>query len=334
MAGGPSTPELVAAVGDSGGLGFLAAGYLSADRLASDIARTRSLTSQPFGVNVFVPPTAAVDADAVAAYARHLDGEARRYGVALGDPVADDDAWDAKIALLLDDPVACVSFTFGCPPTRTVRALHDRGCAVFVTVTTADDASSAAAAGADALVAQGLEAGAHRGGFTDTGDGEMGLLPLVRTVAAVVSVPLLAAGGIADGRGVAAVLAAGADVAALGTALLLCPEAGTSTVHREALAGNRPTTLTRAFTGRRARGLVNRFVAEHSPAAPSGYPQVHHLTAPLRAAARHAGDPEGVHLWAGEAYRLAQPLPVARLVEKIGDEAADASGAAARRLRT
>src|SRR5262249_20147516 len=132
----------------------------------------------------------------------------------------------------------------------------------------------------------------------------LGVLPLLQLVRAATDLPLVAAGGIATGRGVAAVLAAGAAAAQIGSALLLTPEAGTSDPQRAALAGDARTRLTRAFTGRRARGIVNRFLREHDGAAPKGYPQVHYLTAPLRAAAREAGDADGINLWAGQAYRL------------------------------
>jgi nitronate monooxygenase len=147
-----------------------------------------------------------------------------------------------------------------------------------------------------------------------------------------VDLPLVAAGGLATGRGVAAVLAAGADAAALGTAFMLTPEAGTSAPHREALTGRSGTALTRAFTGRTARGIVNRFLREHDAAAPSAYPEVHHLTAPLRAAARERGDADGFHLWAGQAHTLTEGLPASELVRRLGREAREALREAAHRL--
>ena len=176
--------------------------------------------------------------------------------------------------------------------------------------------------GADALVVQGVEAGGHRGGFDDEdGSGEYGLLTLLRLVARAVDLPLVAAGGIVDGPSVAAVLVAGAEAAQLGTAFLCCPEAGTSPAHRQALAAYERTALTRAFSGRRARGLVNRFLAEHTATAPAAYPQVHHLTTPLRAAARKAGDPDAVNLWAGQGHPLVEGLPAGELVRRLADDA-------------
>ena len=190
----------------------------------------------------------------MAAYARRLAPEADRRGVALGEPVGGDDEWAAKVELLAAERVPVVSFAFGLPPAGAVAALHRAGAAVLVTVTTADEAVAAAGAGADALVVQGAEAGAHRGGPTDPDRDELGLLPLLRLVGRVTPLPLVAAGGIADGAAVAAVLAAGAALAQLGTAFLRCPEAGTAALHRTALAAPGDTVLTRAFTGRRARG--------------------------------------------------------------------------------
>jgi nitronate monooxygenase len=188
-------------------------------------------------------------------------------------------------------------------------------------VTTVDEARQAEDAGADCLVVQGSEAGGHRGGFTDDHDG-LGLLALVQLVRTSTSAPLIAAGGIMTGAGLAAVLAAGARAGALGTAFLRCPEAGTSSVHQEALERNdRPTALTRAFTGRLARGIRNRFLDEHTDAAPTGYPQVHHLTAPLRAHGRGIGDGDLVNLWAGQAYALASVLPAAEIVQQVANEA-------------
>jgi nitronate monooxygenase len=186
---------------------------------------------------------------------------------------------------------------------------------VWVTITTPGEARAAAAAGASVLVAQGIEAGGHRGGFDDTAE-QLGVLALVRLAAAASNLPIVAAGGIADAAGVAAVLAAGAGAAQVGTAFLLADEAGTHPAHRAALAGDAPTAITRAFSGRRARGIVNRFMREH-PDAPSAYPEVHHLTSPLRAAARERGDGEGFNLWAGQAYPLARAEAAAAIAERL-----------------
>ena len=322
MAGGPSTPALAAAVSEAGGLGFLAAGYKTPQAVREEMGRVRGLTGQRFGVNVFVPGEQPADEEALRRYAAELRVEAERWGVGLGEPVADDDAWEAKVAALVEERVPVASFTFGLPRPDMVEALHAAGASVLVTVTTPGEAVAARDVGADALVVQGIEAGGHRGGFHDEdGVGEYGLLVLLRLVARAVDLPLVAAGGIMDGASVAAVLAAGAEAAQLGTAFLCCPEAGTSPAQRAALARYEGTALTRAFSGRRARGLVNRFLTEHGATAPAAYPQVHHLTSPLRAAARQAGDPDGMSLWAGQGHALVEDLPAGELVHRLTQDA-------------
>ena len=333
LAGGESTPALTAAVVGAGGFGFVAGGYRTPDALRDDIGAVRALTGEPFGVNLFVP---GAPADPVG-YERYVAGlaqEARRHGVALGEPRFEDDAWEAKLALLEADPVAAVSFTFGCPPGEVVQRLRAAGSEVWVTITDPDEASQAAAAGADALVAQGIEAGGHRASFVDgDGAGDYGLLALLALLREHMSLPLVASGGIATGRAVAAVLCAGARAAQVGTAFMRCPEAGTSPAHREALATPTRTRLTRAFTGRQARGIVNRFLREHSTDAPTAYPEIHHVTAPLRAAARATNDPDVLNLWAGQTHELAAELPAAEVVTTMAAEATEALVEAGRVLR-
>lgn len=239
----------------------------------------------------------------------------------------DDDDWEATLAVVEEDPPEVVSFTFGCPDAAVVRRLRDRGSAVWVTVNHPDEAALAEEAGVDAVVAQGVEAGGHRGGWDPVGERDrLGLLPLVRACIARVAVPVVAAGGIADGPGLAAVLAAGARAGQLGTAFMLTHEAGTDPAVRAAFAEGRPTVVTRCFTGRPARGLLNDFIERNDGAAPVGYPWIHHATTPLRAAARAAGDPEGMSLWAGQAYRQARPVGAAELVEQISLQARVALG--------
>ena len=322
MGGGPSTPALAAAVAEAGGLGFLAAGYKPVDAVRADVEALRALTGRPFGVNLFAPPQPA--RGDVAAFASSLRGEAERYGAPVGEPRHDDDGWEAKLALLEELEVPVVSFTFGCPAADVLARFPE----TWVTVTTPAEARAAADAGADALVVQGVEAGGHRGSFDDAAPGEIGLLALLQLIA--VDLPLVATGGIATGPGVAAVLAAGAAAAALGTAFMLCPEAATAPAHREAIAGDGATALTRAFTGRTARGIANRWMREHED-APSAYPDVHHLTAKVRAAAREQGDADGFHLWAGEAHSLSSSEPAGDLVRRLAAEARAALRAAAGR---
>ncbi|GAA3858001.1 nitronate monooxygenase [Saccharothrix violaceirubra] len=329
MAGGASTPALVAAVTEAGGFGFLPAGYLSVEAVAALLTETAALTAKPFGLNLFVPGSRSTT---------DLHGYRDRVrdatGVEPGEPRWDDDAYAAKVELAIAMRVPVVSFTFGLPEAGDVRRLHAAKSAVVVTVTTPAEAVQAARVGADALCVQGGEAGGHRGTFVDDGvspgGGELyGVLAALRLVQARVDLPLIAAGGLVHGADVAAVITGGAVAAQLGTAFLNCPEAGTSSAHREALAaGARRTALTRAFSGRPARGLVNRFLTDHSAAAPAAYPQVHHLTKPVRA----TGDPELMSLWAGQTYPLGRSLPAAEVVRRLEAEARQAISGAARRF--
>ena len=328
MAGGPSTPALAAAVGAAGGLGFLAAGYKTPAAVADDIAQLRAASDAPFGVNLFCasPAQAQARADVVAAYAQTLAPDAERLGVALGEPRFDDDAYDAKLEVVMREAVPVVSFTFSCPAPDTVTAMQERGISVWVTVTSPEEAVLARLAGADALVAQGTEAGGHRAYFSDDElHEEYGLLTLLRLLRdpdAPSAPPLVATGGLMDGPGIAAALVAGASAVQVGSALMLSPEAGTSEPHRAALAAPGITRLTRAFSGRTARGIVNRFMDEHDADAPRAYPQVHHLTSPLRAAARAAGDADAINLWAGQGHALAQARPAADIVRALAGDAA------------
>ncbi|KAA2266098.1 nitronate monooxygenase [Solihabitans fulvus] len=336
MAGGASTPELVARVCDAGGFGFLAAGYLTPQALADQIAATRALTDRPFGVNLFVPGTKPT-AD-LTGYRDRVAAEAARLGAEPGEPEWDDDAYPAKLELVLGLRIPVVSCTFGLPQPGDVERLHAAGSLVVATVTTPAEARQAVRIGADTLCVQGAEAGAHRGTLADDGvspgGGELyGVLAALRLVAAEVDVPLIAAGGLVHGADVAAVLVAGAVAAQLGTAFLRSPEAGTQPTHRAALAdGTRRTALTRAFSGRPARAMVNRFLQENGGHAPAAYPNVNSLTKPVRAAASRAADPEAMSLYAGQTYALADDAPAAEVVERIARQARDAMSRAGRRF--
>jgi nitronate monooxygenase len=330
MAGGPSTPALAAAVCEAGALGFLAGGYRSGEEMRQEISTLRAQTRRPFGVNVFMPPVPGADPETIEAYARRLAPLAEEAGVELGEPSFNDDEFEEKCSVLAEDPPAVVSFTFGCPDEALVAALRSAGAEVWVTITDAEEAGAAARAGAGALVVQGAEAGGHRGSFIDRPERlDYGLLALLQIVREEVELPLIASGGIATGAGIAAVLALGAVAAQLGTAFMLCPEAGTSEAHKQALSSVRPTGLTRAFSGRLARGIVNQLQDEHSAAAPLAYPQVHHLTSPLRAHGRKVGNEDVINLWAGEAHALAEARPAAEVVAKLDDEARRALSLAA-----
>ncbi|WP_320783734.1 nitronate monooxygenase [Streptomyces sp. CRN 30] len=325
MAGGVSVPRLAAAVSEAGGLGFLAAGYKTADGMYQEIKQLRGLTARPFGVNVFMPRhTDHADPAAVEVYAEQLAGESAWYGTELGDPHCGghDDGYDAKLAVLLEDPVPAVSFHFGCPAPEVVEALAAKGTVTLVTATTADEARAVELSGAHAVIVQGIEAGGHQGTHRDDAERDgagVGLLTLLAQVREAVALPVVAAGGLVRGGQIAAVLAAGASAAQLGTAFLATPESGAHELHKRALTDPvfARTELTRAFTGRPARALLNRFAREHGPYAPAAYPELHHLTSGLRRAAAAAGDAQGMALWAGQGHRLARELPAGELVEVL-----------------
>jgi nitronate monooxygenase len=332
MAGGPSTPALVAAVADAGGYGYLAGGYLSAETLAAQLTELRERTTKPFGVNLFLPPTtprspreqrrreAAVDA-----YARRLAPEAAAVGVELGDPhpATDPDAGEAlddKIAVLAAHPPHAISVTFALPDPDRYAALRATGAALVATVTSVEEARAATEAGFDGLCVQGTEAGGHRGTHDAAADpNDADTVELLAAIGPTTALPLVAAGGIADAATARRALGSGAVAVQLGTALLRCPEAGTSDTHRGALADPSfsGTVVTRAYTGRPARALTTRFAVEHGPVAPAAYPEVHHLTRPMRAAAAVAGDTDRVHLWAGVHFRRAAASPAADVVRTV-----------------
>jgi nitronate monooxygenase len=322
MAGGPTTAGLVTAAAEAGAVGFVAAGYKSAAAMRAELDAVTTATSAPFGVNVFVPGRPAADAAAVASYLKSIAADARQVSAEPGDASWDEDDWTAKIADLIARPVPIVSFTFGCPDPDLVAALQAAGSSVWVTVTDPREAEQAATAGADCLCAQGTEAGAHRGTFTNppgaTGDAGWGLLDLIGAVHGVSSLPLVAAGGIMDARGVAGVLAAGASAAQCGTAFLRCPESGAHHAYKAALADPRfaGTAVTRAFSGRPARGLVNKFMTDHED-APAAYPEINNATRPIRAAAAAAGDVDRMSLWAGMGYRDATTRPAGEVIDLL-----------------
>jgi nitronate monooxygenase len=216
LAGGPSTPELAAAVSNAGGLGFLGAGYLTADALRERIAATRSLTDRPFAVNLFVIAGSPADPSVYRDYVASLGPDA-------GEPRFDDDEFDAKVDALVAAPVPVVSFTFGIPPTDAITRLRDAGSEIWITATNTDEAMHAEVATADVLVLQGAEAGGHRGSFVDDDSPPTPIVELVHAVRAISDLPIVAAGGIATREHVERVLEAGATAAAAGTAFMLAP---------------------------------------------------------------------------------------------------------------
>ncbi|MGE5146123.1 MAG: NAD(P)H-dependent flavin oxidoreductase [Candidatus Eiseniibacteriota bacterium] len=336
LAGGSDTPALVAAVGEAGGFGFLGAAYLSPEQIVEAGRAVRAKTARPFGINLFAPqpiPEAPPD------MTRALSGVAAYFSeVGLPAPTAParpKDGFAAQLAAALDTEASVVSVTFGLLADEAVAAIKGRGRSFVGTATTVAEARALERAGADAVVAQGGEAGGHRGTFAD-GDfdaAQVGTMALVPQVADAVKVPVIASGGIMDGRGIAAALALGAEAVQLGTAFLTCDEAGTPEAYKAAIlaAKETGTRVTRAFSGRPARGIVNRFMDEIEAAGDGTilpFPLQNALTRPLRTAANRQGRAEFLSLWAGQGLGLARRGPAGALVARLAAE----TDAAIRRL--
>jgi nitronate monooxygenase len=316
MAGGPSTVELAAAVSDAGGLGSIAGALLSPEELRAAIRAMRERTSRPFAVNVFAPlPAAEVRPDAVEAVQRELARHRERLGLPEPEPFPEDD-WtvEDQLAVIAEERVAALSFTFGIPPLDGLD-----GIVLMGTATTAEEASELERAGVDVLVVQGAEAGGHRGTFIGSfEDALIGLVALAPEVRDRVSVPIVASGGIMDGRGIAAALTLGADGVQLGSAFLFCPESGASPAWRRALR-ELPTVVSDVYTGRPARGARTPFLAELAKGPPPApYAVQRRLTGAFRRV-----DGYGWYL-GGQAASRARELPARQLVATLAEETAAA----------
>lgn len=325
MAGESASVALVAAVCEAGGLGWLGGAYMGPQRLAQAIDEIRALTARPFGVNLFCPQRWRRDAASEAAFAELLAPWHATHG--LPPPVPPDtlaDDFDAQFAVLLARRVPWAGVTFGDPGPDRVAALHAAGARVLGTATQVPEARQLAASGCDALLAQGAEAGGHRGCFLGTREQALvGTLALVPQVVDAVTIPVVAAGGIADARGVAAAQALGASAAAVGTAFLLADECPISPAWRAALESGaaHDTVLSAGFSGRWARALGNRFTRETEALAARGalpeFPIPNAMTRPLRQAAARAGDADALSLWAGQGLTLARRAPAAEIVRRL-----------------
>ena len=326
MAGANATPPaLVAAVGEAGALGFVGAAYMSPDEIAATCRDVRALTRRPFGINLFAPVASTPLADTAPAL-RAIAPWHAELGLPAPTPPAPT-TWgvDHQLAAVLECGASVFSFTFGLLPAYAIDSLKARGIFVIGTATTVAEAVALEQAGADAVVAQGSEAGAHRGTFAAPFEAAMvGTMALVPQVVDAVRVPVLAAGGIMDGRGIVAALALGASAVQMGTAFLTCDECGVADAWKDAVvhAHAQDTRLTRAFSGRPARGIVNRMMTEleAAPGAILPYPFQNGLTRPLRTAAAAAGRPEFLSLWAGQGASMARRAPAAALVRRLVEE--------------
>jgi nitronate monooxygenase len=327
---GVSTPAMAAAVSNAGALGFLGVGAMTADAARKAITQTRALTARPFGVNVFCHAPAVADSAVEAAWLEYLAPAFREFGAqppaALHEIYTSFVQDDAMLDVFLQERPAVVGFHFGLPDAARIRALREAGIFLLATATNIEEAQRIQAAGVDAIVAQGYEAGGHRGVFDpDARDEQLGTLALTRLIVRHVDIPVVAAGGIMDGAGIAAVLALGAQAAQLGTAFIACPESAADAAFRAAVQDPRTahTAMTAAISGRRARGLYNRFMrlgeAAGCPAVPA-YPITYDAGKALHAAAKAKGSSEFAAQWAGQGVALSRALPAAELVRLLGEE--------------
>ena len=329
---GVSTPALAAAVSEAGGLGGIAVGAVDAADAAAMIAQVRARTRLPFNVNLFAHRAPCDDADRAAAWLRWLAPTFAQYGAAsparlrtIYRSFADD---PDMLAMLLETQPSVVSFHFGLPPPAAIAALRARGIVLLASATSLAEARAARAAGIDMVVAQGIEAGGHRGVFDpDAVDEALGTVALTRLLVREGGLPVIAAGGIMDGAGIAAALALGAVAAQLGTAFVGCAESAADEGYRAALAREPRTAMTRAISGRPARSLVNRFTelgqAPDAPAPPD-YPIAYDAGKALNAAARARGEPGFGAQWAGQGAAMARFLPAGALVAALRAELAAA----------
>jgi len=318
MAGGPSNAALAVAVSQAGGLGMLAAGYKTVEAMAAEIDDVRAGTLN-FGVNLFVPESDPSDPGRLAAYAAALASMALELGLAAPEPGPfSDDHYAAKVDYLVANPVPLVSFTFGLPTADDVARLRSVGTEIVLNATDPEEISAADALHPDAIVVQGAEAGGHRATHGQAKEpSESSTHELVSLAREYTDRHVIAAGGVTSPEIAQNLLGAGASAVQVGTLFLTADEAGTKDAHKDALVNGqyRDTVVTRAFSGRAARALSNRFTERMAANQVVGYPQVHYMTAPLRAAS--ADNPEGLNLWAGSGFGACQARPAAEIVAEF-----------------
>lgn len=332
MAGGVTTPALVTAVSEAGALGFIGGAYLSPQQILDASGAVRAKTSRSFGINLFAPVTPAPPQSESREALEALAPYHAELGLAPPTmPAQLIQDFNEQLAAVLDSGARVFSFTFGVVAPITMHAIRERGMTIFGTATTVEEALALERAGVDGIIAQGSEAGAHRGTFdSDFSAAMIGTMALVPQVVDAVRIPVIASGGIMDGRGIVAALALGASAVQMGTAFLTTEESGAATAYKDAVLAARETDtrVTRAFSGRAARGIVNRFMNEmeaRGDAANLGYPTQNALTRSLRTVASTQNRAEFLSLWAGQGVRLARREPTADLVRRLLVEVADAS---------
>jgi nitronate monooxygenase len=326
MAGAGGTPELAAAVSNTGGLGAWGGAYAKPDDIAATIRRMRQLTQRPFNINLFAggyQTDRKIDPRPMLEIVSEAHARLGLPPPVL--PAVPADPFDAQLEAVLEERPPVFSFTFGVPSPAQIAALKKRGIAMIGTATTAQEARQLQQAGVDAIAAQGAEAGAHRGSFAAPFEESMvPLATLLREICASTALPVIACGGLMDGRDIAKAMALGAAAVQLGTAFLSCPESGAAPAYKRALleAKTDTTVITRAFSGRPARGLTNRFIAMVAGKEDTILPfrQQNDLTRPMRNAAGQQGVADFISLWAGQGVARSRALPAADLLKTLIDE--------------
>lgn len=319
---GVSTPELAAAVSNAGGLGSIALGASTVEQAREIFRKTKALTDRPFNANVFCHSPATADPVRERVWIEYLSPLFAEFGAtpptALREIYKSFVADEAMLALLLEQRPTVVSFHFGLPATSWIQRLRDAGVFVLASATTPHEAAQCEQAEVDAIVAQGVEAGGHRGVFDPSKDDEIGTMALVRMLSRQCRVPVIAAGGIMDGQGIAAAMNLGASAVQMGTAFILCPETSASAASRAQLKSERAynTRITAAISGRPARGIANRMYTLGNDTLPD-YPIAYDAAKALHAAASAKGNHEFAAHWAGQGAPLARELPAAELIEQL-----------------
>jgi nitronate monooxygenase len=331
MAGGITTSKLVAAVSNSGGLGMIGAGYMTPMQIREQIREVKQLTSNPFGINLFVPNEFHVTENEITSAQKKLNQIRKHLNLEpkenMDIPTVTDvfNNFTEQIQVVIEEKIPICSFTFGIPSKQVIAELKQYNIILMGTATTVREAVENEKAGIDLVIAQGSEAGGHRGSFSN-GDQEslIGLMSLIPQIVDTVSIPVIAAGGIMDGRGLQASICLGAKGVQMGTAFLTCVESGAHPVYKESIlnANESDTVLTRSFSGKWARGIKNEFISEMNDFEPSlpEYPIQNTLTQDIRKTSSSQNNPAFMSLWSGQSPRLAKYQTVESLIKAVISE--------------
>ncbi|UFH54150.1 nitronate monooxygenase family protein [Spirosoma sp. KNUC1025] len=325
---GPGSAELAVAVAEAGGLGSLPCALLSAEQIRTAVTTIRQWTTRPVNLNFFCHTPPPIDLERESRWRKQLEPYYFELGIDPKEPIPTSNRapFDAALCdLVVELKPEVISFHFGLPATELVERVKAAGIKIIASATTVDEARWLEQHGCDAIIAQGIEAGGHRGMFLSSDiSTQVGTMALLPQVVDAVSIPVIAAGGIADARGIVAALTLGASAVQIGTAYLFCPEANVPPLHREALrnAKDNSTAITNVFTGRPARSIVNRIVRELGPMSETAplFPLAGGALMPLRAKTEPMGSSDFMSLWSGQSAHLGRELPAGQLTKLLAEE--------------